>query len=50
MHVEYADEQIENAPVDDEGDGADHAEFEDLFNEFAHGTIVLRAAESLLGA
>ena len=23
---------------------------QDLFNEFAHGTIILRAAESLLGA
>ena len=36
MHVEQADQKIQDAPVDDEGDHAHNAEFHQLFNQFFH--------------
>ena len=36
MHVEQADQKIQDAPVDDEGDHTHNAEFHQLFNQFFH--------------
>ena len=43
VHVEYADEKIQNAPVDNEGDHANEAKFHKLFNQFSHNEYLTRA-------
>ena len=36
MHVKYADKEVQNTPVDDEGDNAHDAEFHKLRDKFSH--------------
>ena len=43
VHAEYADEKIQNAPVDNEGDHANEAKFHKLFNQFSHNEYLTRA-------
>ena len=50
MHVEQADQKIQNTPVDDEGDHTHNAEFHKLFNQFSHtGYLTLARRPPKLG-